>query len=130
VLELLWGLCRPGTNDQVAAEPLQVVHPSGGGARRWDRAWKLFDHTGVIVQVTVEVDESRDPEVDVKVGHHLVGQGIPPWIERRRAGGPPLPPSADAEERARFYDRLWAEAPRRVIVDVEESRNLPGYLGH
>jgi hypothetical protein len=129
VLELLWGLCRPGTNDQVAAEPLHVVHPSTGGARRWDRSWKMYDHTGVIVQVAVEVDESRDPEVDVKVGRNLVGRGIPPWIERRRRGIAPLSPAADAAEREGFYASIWAGAPPRVIVEVEQSRNVLGYPG-
>jgi hypothetical protein len=127
VLELLWGLCRPGTNDQVASEPLRVVHPIGGGAPRWDRSWKIFDHTGVIVQVTVEVDEGRDPEVDVKVGRHVVGQGVPPWIERHRQALPSLDPAQDAREREAFYAAIWAGAPPRIITEVEQSRELPGY---
>jgi len=129
VLELLWGLCRPGTNDQVAAEPLRVVHPTAGGARRWVRTWKMFDHTGVIVQVGVEVDEGRDPEVDIKVGRNLVGQAIPPWIDRRRQGLPALPPDEDAAERQRFYDGLWAGAPPQIIAEVEQSRNVLRYPG-
>lgn len=129
VLELLWGLCRPGTNDQVAAEPLRVVHPMAGGARHWDRTWKMFDHTGVIVQVAVEVHEGRDPEVDVKVGRTLVGREIPPWIARRREGLAPLPPDQDAAERERFYDALWSGAPALVLAEVEQTRNLLGYSG-
>jgi hypothetical protein len=128
ILELLQSLCRPGTNDQVAAEPLRAVHPTNGGARRWDRSWKMFDHTGVIVQVAVEVDESRDPEVAVKVGRNLVGQGVPPWIARRRQGLPPPLPPQDAAERERFYASLWEAAPPRVIAEVEQSRSAVGYL--
>ena len=89
----------------------------------------MYDHTGVIVQVAVEVDESRDPEVDVKVGRNLVGRGIPPWIERRRRGIAPLSPAADAAEREGFYASIWAGAPPRVIVEVEQSRNVLGYPG-
>ncbi len=129
VLQFLWSLCRPGTNDQVASEPLRVVHPVGGGARRWDRTWKIYDHTGVIVQVTVEADESRDPEVDVKVGRNTIGQGIPPWIARRRQGLPALGPAADAEDRERFYAALWQAAPAQILLEVEQSRNALGYLG-
>ena len=127
VLELLWGLCRPGSNDQVTAEPLRVVHPTAGGARHWARTWKIFDHTGVIVQVAVEVHEERDPEVDIKVGRILVGRATPPWIDRRFQGLPALPPEEDAAERRRFYDDLWAGAPPQILAEVEQSRNMLRY---
>jgi hypothetical protein len=129
VLQFLWSLCRPGTNDQVASEPLRVLHPVGGGARRWDRTWKIYDHTGVIVQVIVEADESRDPEVDLKVGRNVIGQGVPPWIARRRQGLPPLGPAADAEDREGFYASLWQAAPAQILLEVEQSRNALGYRG-
>jgi hypothetical protein len=129
VLQFLWSLCLPGTNDQVASEPLRVVHPTSGGTRRWDRTWKIYDHTGVIVQVTVEAEESRDPEVDLKVGRNIVGRGVPPWIARRRQGLPALGADADAEERERFYAYLWQAAPAQIVVEVEQSRNAIGYLG-
>jgi hypothetical protein len=129
VLQFLWSLCRPGTNDQVGSEPLQVVHPAGGGSRRWDRTWKIYDHTGVIVQVTVEADETRDPEVDVKVGTNTVGQGVPPWIARRRQGLLPLGAAADAEERVLFYASLWQAAPAQIVLEVAQSRSAIGYLG-
>ena len=130
VLDLLQGLCRPGTNDQVTAEPLRVVHPASGGARRWDRSWKIYDHTGVIVQVAVEADEGRDPEVVVRVGRHAVGQGVPPWIARRLQGVPPLPPDQDAAERGRFYATLWQAVTAQVLAEVEQSRSAVGYLSH
>jgi hypothetical protein len=129
VLQFLWSLCRPGTNDQVGSEPLRVVHPAGGGTRRWDRTWKIYDHTGVIVQVAVETDESRDPEVDLKVGRNVIGQGVPPWIARRRQALPPLGPAADAEDRERFYAALWQAAPAQILLEVEQSHNAIGYLG-
>ena len=129
VLQFLWSLCRPGTNDQVGSEPLRVVHPTGGGSRRWDRTWKIYDHTGVIVQVTVEADESRDPAVDLKVGRNTVGEAVPPWIARRRQGLPPLAAGADAEERECFYAALWQAAPGQIILEVEQSRSAIGYLG-
>jgi len=129
VLQFLWSLCRPGTNDQVGSEPLRVVHPTGGGARRWDRTWKIYDHTGVIVQVTVEADEGRDPEVDLKVGRNTVGKGVPPWIARRRQGLPALGAAADAEDREHFYASLWQAAPAQIVLEVEQSRNAIGYLG-
>jgi hypothetical protein len=129
VLQFLWSLCRPGTNDQVGSEPLRVVHPTGGASRRWDRTWKIYDHTGVIAQVTVEADESRDPAVDLKVGRNTVSEAVPPWIARRRQGLPALAPGADAEERECFYAALWQAAPAQIILEVEQSRSAIGYLG-
>jgi hypothetical protein len=106
-----------------------VVHPTGGGSRRWDRTWKIYDHTGVIVQVMVEADESRDPAVDLKVGRNTVGEAVPPWIARRRQGLPALAAGADAEERECFYAALWQAAPTQIILEVEQSRSAIGYLG-
>jgi hypothetical protein len=126
VLELLNALRRPGTEDQVAGEPVHVIH-AGGGARRWDRTWKLFDHTGVHAKISVEVDEGHDPEVWVRVGHQVVAQATPPWIERRRQGLPALGDQEDAEGRARFYDALWEPVPARVMAELEANRSLAGY---
>ena len=130
VLELLWGLCRPGTNDQVAAEPLRVVHPmAGGGARRWDRTWKIYDHTGVIVQVAVEVHEGRDPEVDIKVGRTLVGRGVPPGSTAAVRGCPRCPRARMPPSVSASTTRLWEGAPAQIMAEVEQSRNMVRYSG-
>ena len=128
VLQFLWSLCRPGTNDQVASEPLRVVHPTGGGSRRWDRTWKIYDHTGVIVQVTVEADR-------VATRRSTSRSGGTPSARRSRPGSPadsrvsPLAAGADAEERERFYASLWQAAPAQIVLEVEQSRSAIGYLG-
>ncbi len=124
VLELLNQLRRPGTGDMVSAEPVHAIHPTAGGARRWDRTWKLYDHTGVHANVSVEVDESCDPEVWVRVGRNVVAQGVPPWIERRQHGLPPLTGAEDAEARERFYNALWAPVAGRILAELEGNRDL------
>jgi hypothetical protein len=106
-----------------------VVHPTSGGSRRWDRTWKIYDHTGIIVQVTVETDESRDPEVDLKVGRNTVGRAVLPWIARRFQGLPALAADADAEERELFYNSLWQAALGQIVLEVQQSRSAIGYLG-
>jgi len=120
VLEILNRLRRPGSNDQVVAEPLGVVHPTSGG-RRWDRTWKLYDHTGVHAKVSVEVEESRDPEVSVRVGTHVVSRGVPPWIERRRQGLAPLGVPADNDLRERFYSALWRPVLPALLAELERA---------
>jgi hypothetical protein len=79
--------------------------------------------------VTVEADESRDPEVDLKVGRNTVVQAIPPWIARRLQGLPALAVDADAQERELFYNALWQAAPGQIVLEVQQSRSALGYLG-
>ncbi len=124
ILALLNQLRRPGTGDMVSAEPVHVIHPTTGGARRWDRTWKLYDHTGVHANISVEVDESCDPEVWVRVGRNVVSQGVPPWIERRQHGLPPLSGAEDAEAREHFYNALWEPVARRILAELEGNRDL------
>ena len=124
IRELLSQLCRPGTGDTVSAEPVHVIHPTTGGARRWDRTWKLYDHTGVHANISVEVDESRDPEVWVRVGRNVVSQAVPPWIERRRHALPPLSGAEDAEARQQFYDALWEPVAPRILAELDSNRDL------
>ena len=133
VLALLENLRRPGSNDQVAAEPLHIyhpiAHPTAAGSRWWERTWKLFDHTGVLVKVSVEVDESRDIEVWVRVGRNLISHAVPPWIERRILGLPPLSGEEDRAARERFYVALWEPAVQPILTELGESLGSPhGYL--
>lgn len=125
VVAQLQSLCRPGSNDQVAEERLRWVRPQGGGARRWDRGWKVYDHTGVIVKVTIEVDEGSDPEVGVRVGLITVAQAIPPWIDRRRRGLPALPADEDARVRESFYSGLWMAALPYIEEEVRLAHSQP-----
>ena len=115
---LLQSLCRPGSNDHVAEERLRWIRPPGGGGRRWERGWKIYDHTGVIVKGAIEADESRDPEVGLRVGLTTGAQAVPPWIDRRRRGLPPLPPDEDAEVRENFYSGLLAAAWPLIEAEV------------
>ncbi len=126
VIALLEGLRRPGSYEQVGAEPVRPVHSASGGARHWGRAWKLYDHTGVQTSISVEVEEEHDPEVIVRVGRNIVSQAIPPWIDRRLHGLPELSAAEDAEAREQFYAALWAPVAERVTADLESTRSLSG----
>jgi hypothetical protein len=126
IITLLESLRRPRSHDQVAGEPVRAFHPSGGGARHWVRTWKLYDHTGVHVSISVEVEEEHDPEVWVRVGRNIVSQAVPPWIDRRRQGLPELGEADDAAAREQFYAGLWEPVAERVTADLEGVRSLDG----
>lgn len=126
VIALLESLCRPGSYDQVGAEPVRPVHSAGGAARHWGRTWKLYDHTGVHTSISVEVEEEHDPEVWVRVGRNVVAQAVPPWIDRRLRALPELSEAEDAAAREQFYAALWAPVVERVNADLESSRSPSG----
>jgi hypothetical protein len=70
--------------EQMMAEAGVKVSYDRVRSRRFERSWKLVDHTGVSVQVTLFVTEEDDATVHVRVGAGVVAEGVPPWIERRR----------------------------------------------
>jgi len=69
---------------------------------RWERSWRLVDHTGVIVKVTVLVDDEDDTLVHVRVGGEDVVRAVPPWIDRRRRGQQ-QDADVDSSQRRIFY---------------------------
>jgi hypothetical protein len=86
---------------------------------RWERSWRLVDHTGVIVKITVMVSDEDDALVRVRVGSEDVVRAVPPWIERRRRG---LQTTADvdASQRRIFYrfieENISATAERQRLA--------------
>jgi len=68
----------------------------------WERSWRIVDHTGVIVKVTVMVDSDDDTLVHVRVGGEDVVRAVPPWIDRRRRGQQE-DPEVDSSQRRIFY---------------------------
>ena len=84
---LLSELARPALGEYVAAEALNLVTSVSGG-RRWSQGWKLFDNTGPLLRIGVEVDEKRDPECGVRLNSRVVLRFVPPWIRERSAAAP------------------------------------------
>lgn len=87
--------------------------------RRFERSWKLIDHTGLVIQVTLYVTESDDATVCLKVGAHLIAQGVPPWIERRRRGQQ-VSAEVDAAERRLFYEFLQGH----ITQGLQRARSM------
>lgn len=117
ILDLLSSLLRPGSGDTLGSEAVHVNRPPSGG-RRWARGWQIYDHTGTIAKVAIEIEESRDAEVTVRVGQHVVATGVPPWIARRKQGLPSLSPEGDGADRERFYGSLFEPIVPRVFAEV------------
>jgi hypothetical protein len=89
--------------------------------RRWERSWKLVETTGLVMKISISVDEREDALVSVRVGKDTVAQGVPPWIARRHSGED-LDPDVDRLRRELFYRFL--EENIRAAVDRLRGHTL------
>jgi hypothetical protein len=100
---LLARSARPGES-VVADDAARLAHDFRRNSR-WERSWRLVEHTGPILNVTLHVTEADDSQVHVRVGTETVADGIPPWIARRREGQD-VEAAIDISQRRLFYRYL------------------------
>ncbi len=103
----------------VVTEPVRLLLTPGGPIHRWNKTWKVIDHNAIISRVSIEVDEADDCDVAARVDSELIGHGVPPWIEHRRAGQR-VTAAVDAAERLQF-----AAAVARSIALVVTGQEAP-----
>jgi hypothetical protein len=94
-----------GSPDELGEERVHLIR-AAEGKRRWDRSWKVFNHTGVTVKITVSVDEADDTTVIVRDGQRALVKAVPPWIDRR-IRTLSVSEGQDEEERRIFYDWIF-----------------------
>ena len=88
--------------ESVVADP-EVSHAHDATRKgRWERCWKLVESTGVVIKVTIHVNEEDDSLVHVRVGTEMVADGVPPWIAKRLEGHE-MSASVDESQRRLFY---------------------------
>jgi len=107
----------PRSSASLVADPVTLVLAPGGGTRRWAKTWRIMDGTAMIGRISVEVDEEDDCDVGARVDSELVGHGVPPWIERRRAGVT-VDPATDAAQRREFTTAMARSI--ELVVSGEE----------
>ena len=106
-------------------EPVVQTHADRSGGRRYERGWKLVDHTGLRVVVAVYVTEGEETTIRVRVGSGVVAEGVPPWVERHRRGIE-VSEETDRNQRALFYAFLQKHivAAVRANREIDESLQL------
>ncbi len=110
VRRLLSGVAKAGES-VIADETVHVARDFNRKAR-WEQSWRLVDHTGVILKVTLQVLEENDSLVRVHVGSGVIADGVPPWIARRTEDSDV---ATDAAQRQRFYQ--WLDESIFMAVD-------------
>jgi hypothetical protein len=108
--------------DRLISDPVHLVFLGPERLRAWERSWRLVAHTGWTLRVALEVEESRDTEVVVRVGRNVVARLEPPWIAARRGGESPTA-GDDAVRRQQFYRALVELVASAVDAEL---RDRPG----
>jgi hypothetical protein len=72
---------------------------------RWERGWRIVDHTGLVLKVTLFVSDSDDSVVYIRLGEIIIASGTPPWIANRGQGGAP-DASVDVAQRQTFHESI------------------------
>lgn len=114
-------LATDGSSTTVT-EPVRAVLSPGGPTRRWNKTWKRIDHNAIVSRVSIEVDEADDCDVIARVDSELIGHGVPPWIEHRRAGRR-VDSAADAADRREFAAAMVRSIS--LVVTGEEAPIRP-----
>lgn len=99
IREMLTRAMRPG--EKVLADSVVRLTRNGLRRVRWERSWRIVDHTGVVLKVVIHMSED-DEGVHVGVGNELAADAVPPWIARRR-GDADVEAAIDISQRERFY---------------------------
>jgi hypothetical protein len=85
---------------------------------RWERSWRIVDNTGLVLKVSLYIDEGDGSLVHMRVGDLLVGEGVPPWIARR-GQGEDVAAAIDISQRQQFYRSIEA-----TIAAALQDRDL------
>jgi hypothetical protein len=99
--------------DRVLDSGITSVFVGSPRCQVWERSWRLGDHTGIIVDVCVQVGEEDDAEVVVRVGGRVVMTAVPPWIADRGKYDPVI----DAGIRQGFNNQLLYEIEQELAID-------------
>jgi hypothetical protein len=118
VRRLLAGVAGPGES-VIADETVHVARDFSRKAR-WEQSWRLVDHTGLILKVTIQVLQDNDSLVRVHVGGGVIADGVPPWIVHRTTD---TDMTTDLEQRQRFYQ--WLDESIFMAVDRFRTERQP-----
>jgi hypothetical protein len=109
----LLGRAARGGESVIVDESVRLAHDPARKAR-WERSWRIVEHTGLVLKVTVHVSEDNDALVHVRVGTEMVADGVPPWIARRREGQE-VEAAIDVSQRQLFYRFLEENISAAVL---------------
>ncbi len=109
---LLARTVRPGES-VIVDDAVRLKHDHWRQAR-WERSWRIVEHTGPVLAVTVHMSEDDEFRVHVRVGAEMVADSVPPWIARR-SQGVEVEAAIDISQRQLFYQMLEENISAAII---------------
>jgi hypothetical protein len=109
---LLARTARPGES-LIVDDAVRLAHDHWRQAR-WERSWRIVEHTGPVLAVTLQLYEDDQSRVCVRVGAEMVADSVPPWIARR-SQGVEVEAAIDISQRQMFYQLLEENITAAVI---------------
>jgi hypothetical protein len=116
------------TGAQLIADPVFLIFVGSERTRAWERAWKLATHTGTALRVALQVEETADTEIGVKIGSNVIAKETPPWILQRPEGSV-LPPEEDSRLRQEFNAHLFSIIAQGLDHEIKVSSEVEAELG-
>jgi hypothetical protein len=117
---LLVGATRAG-EDVVADGNVQLTRDIVRQPR-WERSWRIVDHTGLVLKICIYAGVGADALVHVRVADDDVFDGIPPWIRQRQHGEVSM--TIDVAQRRAFYDVILASVSQALKCQSSFRREL------
>lgn len=123
VTALLQDAAKPHEHVIVDPEVTKAFDPDRSS--RWERSWRLVDETGVVVKITAFVPEGNPDTLAVRVGSHIIFEGVPPWISRR-GRGEQATEEQDEAARRHFYGEL-EQAATAAVLSARDTSDHPAW---
>jgi len=127
IRDLLRQVIKAADGETIIVEPVGYVYTVHDHTHRWERAWKLANHTGVTLKISVDVDETNDSLVRIRVGQQTITRVVPPWVERN-SRHQHVEAQTDVRERSDFYGALLRQIADAVGQQRQVAMQRP-YIG-
>jgi hypothetical protein len=120
-------LTQPEDGEQLIVDPVGYIYGMADKSHRWERSWKIANHTGVTLKAAIDVDESRDGVVRLRVGQRTINEVVPPWVEHHQKQEL-IPPERDDAERSAFYSAICDQLTEALTNERRVQSDRP-YFG-
>ena len=118
---------RDGEGETLIVDPIGYIYAVHDQAHRWERAWKLANHTGLTLKAAIDVDEEQDGVVRLRVGQRTVNHVVPPWVGHHQQHEL-VSPEVDASEREAFYRAVIEQLSNAVAEERAGQGQRPYFV--
>jgi hypothetical protein len=120
-------LIIPDEGEQLIIDPVGYLYGMADKSHRWERSWKIANHTGVTIKAAIDVDEAKDNAVRLRVGQRTINEVVPPWVEHHEKREL-VAPERDESERSAFYTALCDQLTEALMIERRGQSQRP-YFG-